>query len=49
MTFPILEYDSTRIAFIEPSKVIKPLDMPNRAQCKGIGNRLLGGWTSSHL
>ncbi|HOR78991.1 MAG TPA: nucleoside phosphorylase, partial [Anaerolineaceae bacterium] len=26
--FPILEYDSTRIAFIEPSKVIAPLDMP---------------------
>ena len=26
--FPILEYDPTRVAFIEPSKVITPLDMP---------------------
>jgi uridine phosphorylase len=28
MTYPILEYDSTREAFIEPSKVIQPQDMP---------------------
>ncbi len=28
MKFPILEYDPTRVAFIEPSKVIAPLDMP---------------------
>ena len=28
MTHPILEYDSTRIAFVEPSKVIKPRNMP---------------------
>ncbi len=28
MIYPILEYDSTREAFIEPSKVIRPLDMP---------------------
>jgi uridine phosphorylase len=28
MTYPILEYDPTREAFIEPSKVIRPLDMP---------------------
>jgi uridine phosphorylase len=28
MIFPILEYDSNRTAFIEPSKVIMPLDMP---------------------
>ena len=28
MTYPILEYDSTREAFIEPSKVIRPHDMP---------------------
>lgn len=28
MTYPILEYDSTREAYIEPSKVIKPRDMP---------------------
>jgi len=28
MEFPILEFDSTREAFIEPSKHIKPRDMP---------------------
>ena len=28
MTYPILEFDSTPIAFIEPSKVFKPHDMP---------------------
>jgi uridine phosphorylase len=28
MTFPILEYDSTPSAFIEPSQVIRPRDMP---------------------
>jgi uridine phosphorylase len=28
MTFPILEHDPTPEAFIEPSKVIKPRDMP---------------------
>jgi len=28
MTYPILEYDPTREAFIEPSKVISSLDMP---------------------
>jgi len=28
MTYPILEHDPTREAFIEPSKVIKPRDMP---------------------
>jgi uridine phosphorylase len=28
MTYPILEYDSTREAFIEPSKIITPRDMP---------------------
>lgn len=28
MKYPILEYDSTREAFIEPSKVIRPRDMP---------------------
>jgi len=28
MTYPILEYDSTREAFIEPSKVIKQRDIP---------------------
>ena len=28
MTYPILEHDQTREAFIEPSKVIKPLDIP---------------------
>ena len=28
MTYPILEYDSTQNAFIEPSKVIKPRNMP---------------------
>ena len=28
MTYPILEYDSTRNAFIEPSKVITPRNMP---------------------
>lgn len=28
MTYPILEYDATREAFIEPSKVNQPLDMP---------------------
>jgi uridine phosphorylase len=28
MTYPILEYDSTRQAYIEPSKVITPRDMP---------------------
>ena len=28
MTYPILEYDTTREAFIEPSKVIQPRDMP---------------------
>jgi uridine phosphorylase len=30
MTYPILEYDPTRIAFIEPSKVVKPRDVPER-------------------
>jgi len=29
MIYPILEYDSTREAFIEPSKVNKPLDIPD--------------------
>ena len=28
MTYPIIEHDSTREAFIEPSKVISPRDMP---------------------
>lgn len=28
MKYPILEYDEAREAFIEPSKVIKPLDIP---------------------
>ncbi|HEY45639.1 MAG TPA: nucleoside phosphorylase, partial [Anaerolineae bacterium] len=28
MTYPILEHDPTREAFIEPSKVIKKRDMP---------------------
>ncbi|HID51154.1 MAG TPA: phosphorylase [Anaerolineae bacterium] len=28
MTYPILEYDATREAFIEPAKVIRPLNMP---------------------
>jgi uridine phosphorylase len=28
MNYPIFEYDPTRIALIEPSKVIKPRDMP---------------------
>jgi len=28
MTYPILEYDSTLEAFIEPSKVIRPRDLP---------------------
>jgi uridine phosphorylase len=28
MTYPILEFDSTRAAFIEPSKVCSPRDMP---------------------
>jgi uridine phosphorylase len=28
MTYPILEYDSTRLAFIEPSQVIQPCDAP---------------------
>ena len=28
MTYPILEYDSTREAFIEPSRVIRPREMP---------------------
>lgn len=28
MSYPILEYDSTRQAFIEPSKVVKPRDVP---------------------
>lgn len=28
MSFPILEYDATREAFIEPSRVIRPLEMP---------------------
>ena len=28
MTYPILEYDSARQAYIEPSKVITPRDMP---------------------
>jgi len=28
MTYPILEYDPTREAFIEPSKMIKQHDMP---------------------
>ncbi len=28
MTYPILEYDAAREAFIEPAKVIRPLDMP---------------------
>jgi uridine phosphorylase len=30
MNFPIFEYDPTRIALIEPSKVIRPRDMPER-------------------
>jgi hypothetical protein len=28
MTYPILEHDPTRTAFIEPSKVIRARDMP---------------------
>jgi uridine phosphorylase len=28
VTYPILEYDSTRKAFIDPAQVIKPLNMP---------------------
>jgi uridine phosphorylase len=28
MTYPILEYDPTRKAFIEPSKIIEPQDIP---------------------
>jgi uridine phosphorylase len=28
MVYPILEYDPTRIAFLEPSKVISPRDVP---------------------
>ncbi len=28
MIYPILEYDAAREAFIEPAKVIRPLDMP---------------------
>lgn len=28
MTYPILEFDPTREAFIEPSKVVKPRDVP---------------------
>ena len=28
MTYPILEYDATREAFIEPSRVIRPREMP---------------------
>jgi hypothetical protein len=28
MTYPILEYDSTPLAFIEPSQVIQPRDVP---------------------
>src|SRR5262245_21103875 len=28
MTYPILEYDSSHLAFIEPSQVIQPCDMP---------------------
>ena len=30
MTYPILEFDPTRIAFIEPSKVCSPRDMPEQ-------------------
>ena len=26
--YPILEYDSSRIAIIEPEKVVKPVDVP---------------------
>ena len=29
-TYPILEHDSERRAFIEPSKAIKPRDVPER-------------------
>jgi len=28
MTYPILEFDSSPTAFIEPSQVIRPRDMP---------------------
>jgi uridine phosphorylase len=28
MTYPILEHDTTRDAFIEPSKIIRPRNMP---------------------
>ncbi|HLF91740.1 MAG TPA: hypothetical protein VI451_22570, partial [Anaerolineales bacterium] len=28
MAYPILEFDSTREAFIEPSKVVRPRNMP---------------------
>lgn len=28
MSYPILEYDSSRVSFIEPSKVIRPRDVP---------------------
>lgn len=30
MSYPILEYDEEREAFIEPSKVIKPRDIPEK-------------------
>ncbi len=30
MPYPILEFDETREAFIEPSKVVKPRDIPER-------------------
>ena len=30
MKYPILEYDETREAFIEPSKVIKPRGIPEK-------------------
>ena len=29
MTYPILEFDPTRVSFIEPSKVVKPRDVPD--------------------
>jgi uridine phosphorylase len=29
MSFPIIEYDPTRVAFIEPSKVMEPRDVPD--------------------
>lgn len=38
MSYPILEYDSTREAFIEPSKVIKPRDVPEHCVISFFGD-----------